>query len=416
MKTIVFASVLKSVKDVRMYQKLALSLAGNADIHCIGAAINDTNVSQNLSQELLQDGNFDNFISFYPIANFHRLAFQRLLYGFKFLELLYKIKPNILVINTFELLIFAIFYKYFPAKKNKNNHIKGNIVLIYDVMENYFQNIAYQNTYSKFIRFPLAFAVRMFENLCSIFIDYFILAEKCYENELEFIGSRYIVLENKLVVFDPTPCPCPFGRGFSDIEDVKNSPPRRAGAGGGVTFIHSGTISQTYGTLEAILFVENFAKFSTNLGIKLILIGFCSDKKYYEILQEACKNLNFIDWQISNDKPIAHNKIMETIATADFALLPYHINKSNKNRIPTKFYEYIYHKVPMIISKNQLWEKFCGQYDAAISCNYTTENFGDENNMATLFNTHFYGKDFDKNEILWTETDRQKCREWILGV
>jgi glycogen(starch) synthase len=399
MKTIVFASVLKSVKDVRMYQKLALSLVGNADIHCIGAAINDTNVSQNLSQELLQDGNFDNFISFYPIANFHRLAFQRLLYGFKFLKLLYKIKPNILVINTFELLFFAIFYKYFPSKKNKRN----NIVLIYDVMENYFQNISYQNTYSKFIRFPLAFAVRIFENLCSIFIDSFILAEKCYENELEFIGSRYIVLENKLAI--------PY-----DYDKYILSKHQQNHENKLVTFIHSGTISQTYGTLEAILFVENFAKFSTNLGVKLILIGFCSDKKYYEILQETCKNLDFIDWQISNDKPVAHNKIMESIATADFALLPYHINKSNKNRIPTKFYEYIYHKVPMIISKNQLWEKFCRQYDAAISCNYTTENFGDENHMATLFNTHFYGKDFDKNEILWTEADRQRCREWILGI
>ncbi len=392
MKTIVFASVLKSVKDVRMYQKLALSLVGNADIHCIGAAINDTNLSEDLEER-------HNFISFYPIANFNRLAFQRLLYGFKFLTLLYKIKPNILVINTFELFIFAIFYKYLPAKENKRN----NIVLIYDVMENYFQNIAYQNTYSKFIRFPLAFAVRIFENLCSVFIDSFILAEKCYENELEFIGNRYIILENKLAI----------PHEYNNCTLLKYQPNHENKL---ITFIHSGTISQTYGTLEAISFVKNLAKFSPNLGVKLILIGFCSDKKYYALLKETCKNLDFIDWQISNDKPIAHNKIMETITTADFALLPYHINKSNENRIPTKFYEYIYHKVPMIISKNQLWEKFCRQYNAVISCNYTTENFGDENNMTTLFNTHFYDKYFDKNEIFWTETDIQRCREWILGI
>jgi hypothetical protein len=253
----------------------------------------------------------------------------------------------------------------------------------------------------------LAFAVRLFENLCSIFIDSFILAEKCYENELEFIGSRYIVLENKLAI--------PYNYDKYILLKYQQNHENKL-----ITFIHSGTISQTYGTLEAILFVEKFiknsAKFYPNLVVKLILIGFCSDKKYYEILQETCKNLDFIDWQISNGKPVAHNKIMETIATADFALLPYHINKSNKNRIPTKFYEYIYHKVPMIISKNQLWEKFCGQYDAAISCNYTTENFGDENHLTTLFNIHFYGKDFDKNEILWTEADRQRCREWILGI
>ncbi len=403
MKTIVFASVLKSVKDVRMYQKLALSLVGNADIHCIGAAINDTNVSQNLSQELLQDAYFENFISFYPIANFHRLAFQRLLYGFKFLKLLYKIKPNILIINTFELLIFAIFYKYFPIKKNKGTHI----VLVYDVMENYFQNIVYQNTYSKFIRFPLAYAVRMFENLCSIFIDSFILAEKCYENELEFIGNRYIVLENKLAI------PHDYDK-YILLQHQQNHENKF------ITFIHSGTISQTYGTLEAILFVKNLLKSSPNLDLKLILIGFCSDKKYYEILQKACKNLDFIDWQISNDKPLSHNKIMETIAKSDFALLPYRINKSNKDRIPTKFYEYIYYKIPMIISKNEVWEKFCRQYDAAISCDYTTENFGDDYNdnynMATLFNTKFYAKDFDKNEILWTEIEKQRCKKWILGV
>lgn len=389
MKTIVFASVLKSVKDVRMYQKLALSLVGNADIHCIGAAINDMNVSQNN----------DNFISFYPIANFQRLSFQRLLYGFKFLKLLYEIKPNILVINTFELLIFAIFYKYFQKKKNKENYSRDAIVLIYDIMENYFQNIAYQNTYSKFIRFPLAFAVRVFENLCSIFIDFFILAEKCYENELEFIRSRYVVLENKLAIS------CDYNN-YTLLKYQANHENKL------ITFVHSGTISQTYGTLEAILFVKNLAKFSPNLSLKLILIGFCSDKKYYEILQETCKDLNFIDWQISNDKPIAHHKIMETIVIADFALLPYRINKSNKNRIPTKFYEYIYHKIPMIISKNEVWEKFCGQYQCAVFWDYGLVDF----KITTLFDTHFYSKNFDKDEILWTAINKQKCRKWILGI
>jgi hypothetical protein len=408
---IVLASVLKSVTDVRMYKKLALSLnekVGNSEIHIIGSATNFENHHNN------NDFKNEAFIKFYPIAIFHRLAYQRLFFGFIFLKLLYKIKPKLLIINTFELLPFAIFFKlsnYFQTKKQKNSRVK----LVYDVMENYFQNIAYQTTYPKILRFPLAFAVRIIENLCSIFVDNFILAEKCYETELEFVGKNYVILENKYlaspkekpVVADFSPQKMDFFGLKSEATDIMTKSKTQ------LTFIYTGTISCSYGTLEAILFIKNLLK--RHFNIRLIIIGFCSDKIYYAELLAACENFtNIIDWQVSIDKPVAHEKILTAMKNADIALLPYQINKSNKNRIPTKFYEYIYHKIPMIISENEVWEFFCQQYDCAISYNFEelkSEKSETEKTLKELLETNFYQIQFDENEILWTENDKQKLQQ-----
>jgi hypothetical protein len=111
---------------------------------------------------------------------------------------------------------------------------------------------------------------------------------------------------------------------------------------------------------------------------------------------------------------VAHEKILESMKNADIALLPYQINKSNKNRIPTKFYEYIYHRIPMIISENEVWEIFCQQYDCAINYNFEElklEKSETEKTLKKLLETSFYQIQFDENEILWTENDKHKLQQ-----
>jgi len=114
-KKIAIASVLKPVDDTRLYEKMAVSLADTGDFHVdiIGfrSSINP---------------NYNN-ISFYPVFCFQRLHPMRLFSGLRLLKLLVKLKPDLLIITTHELLFAASLYKLLYGK-----------AVIYDVCENYY--------------------------------------------------------------------------------------------------------------------------------------------------------------------------------------------------------------------------------------------------------------------------------------
>jgi glycosyltransferase involved in cell wall biosynthesis len=384
---IVFASVLKTIYDVRMYKKLAASVANKAEIHLIGAAIAPDKIPQNIFEQCF----------FYPTNILNRLSWQRWLFGFKFLQLLGTIKPNVMVVNTVELLPFAILYKIYRL---------GKVKLVYDVMENYFQNIAYQTTYPFLLRFPLAFAVRITENLASFFIDKFILAEKCYGNELEFIGNQYVIAENKFMLTTEKATHTTF-----TPKNIRNKKE--------LHFIYSGTISKTYGTKEAIVWFINLQKTIAqqldyqNYSLKLTVIGYCSDNSYYIDLQKLIKDTLNITWLVNTEQPVAHENILAALQQADIALLPYQINKSNKNRIPTKFYEYLYYQIPMIITKNPVWENFCDTFQSSLSCDFQQK----DNLMEfwqTLQNKTFYVTEQSVSSVLWGQKEIDEIQRNLL--
>ncbi len=402
---VVFATVLKSVLDVRMYQKLALSIENLATIHIIGVE------NETIANSITQNTDKTTKIYFHSTKKINRLSLQRLLFGFTFLGQIWRISPTILVINTPELLPFALVYKLFSklfsAKK---------VRLVYDVMENYFQNIAYQPTYPQFIKLPLAFAVRGLEYFSSFFVNQFILAEQCYEKELEFIGNKYIIAENK---FNPPSSPTVQKFQQNHFSTTPNFTSKKQ-----LTFIHAGTISKTYGTKEAIIFIHTLYNYlkslpaTENIEVKLILIGYCSDHNYYTELQALSKNIAYIDWQISPDKPVPHDQIITALQTADIALLPYQINQSNQNRIPTKFYEYIYYQIPLVVSKNSFWESFCEPYACAIT--YPFAAISDTHSDIAIWwksyvNTLFYTSSINKRHLTWNIDDKEKVIKAILG-
>ncbi len=110
---ILLASVLKTVDDTRMYEKIGMALAkiDKAEIHIVGFASN--NVSS-----------YDN-IEFHGIFNFNRLSPKRLLASWKLWRLLLKLKPEVIIVNTHELLIVITLYRILFGCK-----------LLYDIPEN----------------------------------------------------------------------------------------------------------------------------------------------------------------------------------------------------------------------------------------------------------------------------------------
>ncbi|KOY85911.1 hypothetical protein AD998_06930 [bacterium 336/3] len=310
MQKAVFVSVLKPVDDIRLFQKIAQAWKeANYEIHSIGFEASVQNFSS---------------IFFYPIFNFKRLNIKRLFAGCLVFYYLLLIRPQHIVCSSIEALPFCIFFKIYTLGKTK---------VFYDVQENYYLNILHTKVYPKILRYPLAWVIRSVEWFCSFFVTYFFLAEQCYVKELNFLGKKFIILENK-----------PLQRFFQE----STPPPLTVRK-----FALVGTIAEEYGIWKALSVFDKIQHYEPDS--QLLIHGKCAKKDLYEKL----KNLQdrHVVCKIS-EKPVHYEDIIRAMKLADAILMPYEINKSYEKRIPTKFYEAMALNKWIIVSDNYFWQKF----------------------------------------------------------
>ncbi|HSZ24698.1 MAG TPA: hypothetical protein VK766_03215 [Cytophagaceae bacterium] len=323
-KILVIASVLKPVNDARNYEKTAISIgkSGNYQIHLVGQKV----------QELPKESS----LYFDPLFSFSRLSIKRFFTSWIFLRYLFKVKADIVIITTFELLVPAVLYKIIRAKK-----------LIYDVQENYFRNLIYTNSFPIVLKQVMAAWVRGLEWTTRPFINQYILAEKNYEMEFSFSKGKSIVLENKL--------PKTFVKKRKKREDDF------------IQLIYTGTISENYGIFEVV----NLAKqlYLLDDRIRLKIIGFSSKREIVVQLENKIKGVDFIKL-IGGNSIVPHDVILTAIAEADFGLVAYRSDKSTENCIPTKLYEYLAHQLPYIISFNPVWNELTERYKGGIEIDF----------------------------------------------
>ena len=133
---IVIASVLKPVDDSRLYEKIAQTLAdsGRYEVHTMGVESAPTH-SGNIKQH-----------AFKP---FRRLSPGRFLAPWRILIRTFRLKPDVLIIATHELLYTALFLKLTTGCR-----------IIYDVQENYYWNILYTPAFPLLINPFVALYVR----------------------------------------------------------------------------------------------------------------------------------------------------------------------------------------------------------------------------------------------------------------
>ena len=319
---IAIISVLKPIDDTRNFEKIAASL-GNTNKY-------DINIIGFSSKIHPQKRN----IKFFPVFSFKRTAWQRLFAGIKTFKILLKLKPEIVIVTCSELLAVTVLCKILFASK-----------IVYDVQENYLLNILHSNTYPPVLRNIIAHFVRATEKHCAPFVDRFFLAEKVYSNQLPFIGKRYDIIENKAVMPN---------------EMILNHTEPKSDK---IKFVYSGTIAEHYGVFDAVNFVEHL--YRSGLNLEFLIIGYASQISVLNKLRNLITNKNYI--QISGgDQLVPHDQILIKIASADYCLLPYQENKCTEGRVPTKLFESIALKTPVIISPNTAWNYIIDEYKAGI--------------------------------------------------
>lgn len=324
---IAIVSILKPVDDTRNYEKIAYSLGktGKYDIYIFGHYVSNLTT------------NHDN-IFFKPIFHFHRLSFKRILAPWKIYINLLKVKPDLIIVNTHELLLVTVLNKILFGSK-----------LLYDIQENYYWNILKTNAFPKIFKPLIAEYVRLKEKLTSRYIDHFLLAERCYEQELSFIGSKYNVLENKFL----------HDKKIDELHKKKSE---------SISFVYSGTIAEEYGIFDAIEFAEQLKK---HIDLSFTIIGYCPQSSTFKKIRNIIRKRDYIKI-LGGDELIAHNQILKVINHSDYAMLPYRTDTYYSRRIPTRIYECLALSTPMIIRPNPHWTPIFNQIDAFLFSDFAT--------------------------------------------
>jgi glycosyltransferase involved in cell wall biosynthesis len=323
-RRIVIASVLKPVDDTRAFEKMACTLAANDwEVFLVGQP------SKNSSS-----GNSK--IHFLPLRKFNRLSLSRLVAPLKVGLKIHQVKPELLIVNTHELLIVAVV-----------NRIFFGTCIIYDIQENYWRNILLTSAFPLFLRPLLASWVRLKEKVTSPLFHHYFLAEKGYEKEIGFVGKKYTVVENKVVV------PPNFKR-FPKPEKIR--------------LLFSGTLAESTGVFSAIKLAEKLHQIEPK--IELLIIGFCAVEATLKEIELTIQHQPFITLK-GGSELVPHTEIFEAISTSHFGIISYPISPHIENSIPTKLYEYLGCQLPILLQEHLTWVEICKPYAAAITINFT---------------------------------------------
>ncbi|WP_297337744.1 hypothetical protein [Algoriphagus sp.] len=313
---ILIASGLKPVKDSRAFDKLGLSLreTNKYRLNFIGFSAKST---------FKQDG-----IRFFSSLSHTKSLGQRALMPFRFLVILLKIRPKILICCTWEFLPIAKFFKPLLGYR-----------LIYDVQENYCQNLNLNPKLSRWKR-------RLGKKLISWAekgesIDYFFLAESCYATEMRD-KSPHLILENK----------------YAGAQ-AKSITEHRFEGKNEFHFVLGGTISPAFGSVDAIHWFEEILKFYPKSTLTLIgHVPLSAHQLEIEKMASSNPRLNLI---FSSD-PIDHLRILEAYQEADFILMPYQNRPEINSKMPTKLFEAAALGIPLLYSPNPKWEEYIRTY------------------------------------------------------
>ncbi|GHB28980.1 glycosyltransferase [Mongoliitalea lutea] len=278
---------------------------------------------------------------------------------------------QILTVTTWELLPAAIIGKFWL-----------NYRLIYDVQENYAKNIRWNlPEASKFKKYIQQLLIRSIENLSKPWIDQYILAEYCYRAELPHFQP---------VTLLPNTFP---GKEVnkSNIRIPRDKP---------IRFLITGTLTPVYGTIEGIYWFKSLIEYHSN--VELIIFGHCPLKSFEHQLIEKTYNKKKIHLTLSQE-PISYAEILEQYEQADLVMLPYHLIPSIAPKFPSKIYECMALKKPMLLPENDAWKQLIEPHQAGLCIDFQKfENI--PNTIEAILSTEFYTTPHIP-EALWSSSE-----------
>jgi len=259
-----------------------------------------------------------------------RWGLSRWLRPWQILRLAWRQRADVYHIHTPELLWVAALLRVLLRSQ-----------VVYDVHEDYAANFLYYGVYPPGVRHLLAAYVKALEWASRLFVSLYVLAEDCYQRH--FPAKRSVVVANK-VIANPPPTPLP---------DIADSPIP--------TLLYTGTWAPVWGLDQTI---DLWEALQSQIHCRLIVAGHGIDAQYIRQITNRLATSPFRDRiQImggSTYVPYPTIRQLQASCTAILALYP--VNRANRERIPTKFYEAMSVGKPLIFTSNPTWNRLNGVY------------------------------------------------------
>jgi glycosyltransferase involved in cell wall biosynthesis len=360
-RRIVLASVLKPVDDTRMFEKMGGSLAGIYEVHIVGYPG---------SARLPEHG--DVFV--YPLRPFRRISLGRLLAPWRILARVVALQPAVFVFCTHELIFVALLARLLTSCR-----------LVYDVRENYYRNILYTAAFPRVLRPLVAGYVRVWEHVGAGFIHNFLLAEKGYALELSFGHGRRTIIENKLRR-PPAVAPAP-----------RLTPARN--------FLFTGTLSEITGLFTALDLLEQLHRHDP--AVRGTIIGYCALVAERQSLRARLATMPYVTLH-GGDRLVPHPAIEYEILRADVGIVAYPPNPATEHSFPTKLYEYLGYRLPILLIDYAPWVTYAARFDAAVT--FQPASFDAPRTLQQLRGKTFYSA--PPEDVFW-EHEGERLRTVI---
>ena len=367
--TLVIASVLKPVNDVRMYKKFAKSLA------CTGKYA--VNIVGFRSSATLPDSS----IKFHEVFAFSRLSVRRLLANWVFYRTLRIISPHLILLTTPELYPAVWWYRK-----------RRNVLLVYDMRENYRRNVRHNRGFPVAFILPIVRILSKIEHSLLTTAQLLLLAEKGYQRELQLPKDTPVrIIENKAL--------------FPSYQ-----PHRRSPSGRGLQFVYTGTVSEVYGIKSALAVMKALIE-TKGLSATLTVLGHVPQAALYHRLEAYAQQHPWLQLRTSL-RPVPHSDIIALIRKADVGIVSHQPVPSIAHCFPTRIWEYMAYRLPFLLQDHPYWTDYCKPWQCAVPLDFNRPKPDDVIHQLTT--QSFYPSEVP-DTIYWS-TEEKKLTESLDDV
>lgn len=261
-----------------------------------------------------------------PTGNFTRLSWRRLAFQLRILRLLRAEAADIYIVHSPELL---------PVARRLKTE-RPQVRIVYDMHEDYAANIRHAGYYPELLRGPLMRRVRSVEADFAQWGDGLQLAERCFLGILDFPADRTLVLENKFQA----------PAGWAPVQLPDTEVP---------TLLYTGTVAENWGVLRALDLWQRVNGFRP---VRLALAGIAYDEGLRARIHAevaASGHPDRFEW-IGDGDYVPHPEILAAIARCHIGLAPYKPLPHLRERIPTRFFEYMAARRRLVYTRNPTWD------------------------------------------------------------
>jgi glycosyltransferase involved in cell wall biosynthesis len=277
----------------------------------------------------LRDG-----VQIIPTGMFGRLSWRRIWSAFKMERLARRLGADVYQVHTVELLGVA--------KKLKRRLPRCKV--IYDVHEDYAANIQHADYYAERLRPHLIQRVREAQDDFCRWGDAVIYAEDCFRGIMNFDPDATVVVRNRYQA--------PRSQGSARVALQHPALPM---------MLYTGTISENWGILRAI---HLWAMLNRDRPVNLVVAGHAQDRRLLADLQLRIQESGFRDRfaMVGGEVYLPYEEVVAWIEACTFGVALYQLQENIRDRIPTKFYEYMALGKPLVFTQNPTWDSLNARF------------------------------------------------------